>query len=481
MLHPRQIHFIKAQDVLLRRILRRIDEELRQPRVGAAVHHILHVHIAQKVAVIHPRRAHRENLHLRIGESQGAAVETHQRRLADAASAREDHQAGGFHGNMEMEQILFLIQQAICRCRFAEAGEEIRFAERFLRRHSGRNRRRDFFYFLAFFFFHRRRLAFWFFHFLHRLWLCLLHLHRRYRHGHGHWPLFFHFRAGKWISRDPASAEEIAVPRHRTQFPAKVLQISPRHEPQRTFLTANDVRQKLRISTVHQREAQGVLADGAEIRTALPHHAGVKGIAPHGREHHPGTDFIFKIFRSRYHHRARPLVIPVPLRHTGNRLVLQEMAAEFIDVPIKSRRVQISKGGDRIIIAVLIHERRAPFLHHVVQHEIFIVPQHRREGNEAVPKDGLQICQRRLLILEGIVLKSDAAHETGEAEVLAFLKTTRQRRHGIHKETIILHPRLRRSPLHHGTHAAKHLPIRRADRRILIEICHILFSFPGAV
>ena len=54
MLHTRQIHLIEADDVLLLRMRRRIDQKLGEPRIRTAVHHILHIHIAQDIPVIHP-------------------------------------------------------------------------------------------------------------------------------------------------------------------------------------------------------------------------------------------------------------------------------------------------------------------------------------------------------------------------------------------------------------------------------------------
>ena len=334
-------------------MLLRFDEKLRQPRVGAAVHHIFHIHIAQKVAIVHPRRPHRQHLHLRFGKPQRAAVETHQRRLADAASAREDHEARRLHGNMEMQQILFVIEKAVSLCGFGEAGKEIRFTKWLLRRL--RSRRRDFGFhlrrFLLFYMDGRRisiganqRLC----HEIRRLLVLAVQPFER-------------------ISRDPASAEQLAVSRHRAKLAAKIRQIFPRHEPQGALLAANDVGEKLGIPAVHQRKSQKrVLGDGAEIRAALAHYAGVKGIAPHGRKDHPGADFIFKIFRGRDHQRARPLIIPIALRHAGDRLILQEVAAKLIDVPAKDRRLQRAKGRDGIIVAILVHERRPPLLHHVV-------------------------------------------------------------------------------------------------------------------
>lgn len=109
---PGQVHFIKADEEHFIGMGGSIDEELRQSRIGTAVHHVLHVHIAQNVAIVHPGRAYGQETDPAFRQSQGPAVEAYQSRFPGAAHAGQNGEAGGFQGNMEIDEVILVIEKA---------------------------------------------------------------------------------------------------------------------------------------------------------------------------------------------------------------------------------------------------------------------------------------------------------------------------------------------------------------------------------
>ena len=93
-LRPGQVHFIEADEEHILRMAGCVDEKLGETCVGAAVHHVLHIHIAKDVTVIHPGRPYRQEAHMILQQPQRPAVETDQPRFAGAAHACQNGEAG---------------------------------------------------------------------------------------------------------------------------------------------------------------------------------------------------------------------------------------------------------------------------------------------------------------------------------------------------------------------------------------------------
>ena len=129
MLSAGEVHFIEAHDVELVRMLRSIDQKLGKARVGAPVDEILHVDIAQDIAVVHPGRADREETDPLFRDPECFAVEADEAGLARAAHACQDDEPGGFDGNMEIDEILLVIEKAGAAGGVRQAVDEILLRE----------------------------------------------------------------------------------------------------------------------------------------------------------------------------------------------------------------------------------------------------------------------------------------------------------------------------------------------------------------
>ena len=76
------------------------------------------------------------------------------------------------------------------------------------------------------------------------------------------------------------------------------------------------------------------------------------------------------------------------------------MMAELVDIPAENRLVDRPESWHWIIILIHIHERRPPFLRHVVQDKKLITPKSRRKRHKRVPILLHQFRERLLLRLK---------------------------------------------------------------------------------
>ena len=489
----------------------RFPEELRQPRTGTAVHLPVHIGIAQKIAVIHPGRPHRQDAHLLLRQPQRLCIQTDKPGLPCAAHPCQDRQPGRFQGNMEIDQILPAVQQPRCLCRIGKPPEKILLRERLFRRDfrfpcrlrpllafrrrapsAGRLFLAGHLLLCGFLFLRTCRLLparfalpGFLFRDLRRLFLrlCLrlpvrLLFGSRFRCGSNrsgnHLPRQqpFPFSMGrrqqdrllgrcKGIVLHPQLPQDILICRHGTETAPQIGQELLRHEPQRRMAAPHDMRRQPRPLQIDLTVPQSMPVLCAEIRTALADHHPVESIIGKRSENNPASHLSLQILRRRHDDPRSGLIIPVFLRQPRKRLSRQDMVAELVDIPAENGILSRSECRHGVIVPILIHARNGAFLLHILHDEILVVFNARRKGNEPVSQRLPQMRQCIRLPAERIESESDPAHEAGEAESFRLPEFLGKHRHGVGKKAVVLRPRLGYGRLHHRADAPQDSPRRR--------------------
>ena len=120
MLDPREIHLLEAdqEELILILLPLRAHQKVHKTRVRRVVNHMCEVHIAEKVSVIAPGRAHRHHEHLAVLkvcariEAERLRVDVNERGFSGAAEPRENHKIAALHRRVEVHKITPLIVAA---------------------------------------------------------------------------------------------------------------------------------------------------------------------------------------------------------------------------------------------------------------------------------------------------------------------------------------------------------------------------------
>ena len=221
----------------------------------------------------------------------------------------------------------------------------------------------------------------------------------------------------------------------------------------------------VRLIEVHHAPSQ-ILMVRAEVRSALADDHVLEGFLLHGREKYELLPPGIGLAEGR-RHKDRPLIaVPVFPGQARKGLALHHVPAEFIQVPVEGGiavHVKDRHGNEGYAV---LHGERLRFLLHVVDDEIFIVPQRRGEEHQTLGPVRFQRLPGILVLGEEIAVVAHAAHEAREAQPPGLLIAPGQRGQRIHKKTVVQFARRRGCRFHAGADAADDLAVFLAKRRI---------------
>ena len=233
---------------------------------------------------------------------------------------------------------------------------------------------------------------------------------------------------------------------------------------------------ELRRGKIHHRIAQILPVRHAEIRAALADdHLLERILMKRRKKHIQFSPAAVGLAERRRHERREHIPVPVLPGQSRERLPFHHMPAEFINIPVESRiRLRI-EHRHRHKRRVLGHGERLRLLLHIVDDEIPVIPQRRREEHQALGPFLLQRLPRLLVRREKTAVVADAAHESRKAEPPGVVVALRKRRQRLHKESVILLARRGHRGLDPRADAPDDLSVFLAERRICISIiikCH---------